>query len=78
MTDWFIDNKLSLHLSMTDWFIDNKLSLHLSKTECMLFGPPRKIKQIYRNAKCLDTRSRMTYNCTISVLFGLLLFIMEL
>jgi len=63
---------------MTDWFIDNKLSLHLSKTECMLFGPPRKIKQIYRNAKCLDTRSRMTYNCTISVLFGLLLFIMEL
>ena len=95
--------------SCSDWLIDNKLSLHLGKTECMLFGPPRKIKQIsefcvkcydhvikstdyvkylgvyidkylnceriissivqkvngrlkflYRNAKCLDSRSRMT------------------
>ncbi len=93
----------------SDWLIDNKLSLHLGKTECMLFGPPRKVKTVsnfrvkcynhiidstdsvkylgvhidkylncetivsniinkvngrlrflYRNSKCLDTRSRLT------------------
>ena len=39
----------------SDWLIDNKLSLHLGKTECMLFGPPRKIKQITNfQVKCYD------------------------
>ena len=28
------------------WLVDNKLSLHLGKTECILFGPPRKLKSI--------------------------------
>ena len=28
------------------WLLDNKLSLHMGKTECILFGPPRKLKNI--------------------------------
>ena len=30
----------------SSWLVDNKLSLHLGKTECLLFGPPRKLKSI--------------------------------
>ena len=110
----------------SDWLIDNKLSLHLGKTECILFEPPRKIKQITNfQVKCYDhvinstdvkylgisidkylncehivssiinkVNSRLkflyrnavfghqvkndSYNCTNSVLFRLLLFIMVL
>ena len=29
---------------LTQWLIDNKLSLHLGKTESILFGSPQKIK----------------------------------
>ena len=32
--------------SCSNWLVDNKLSLHLGKTECMLFGPPRKLKNV--------------------------------
>jgi len=31
---------------LTQWLIDNKLSLHLGKTESILFGSPQKIKCI--------------------------------
>lgn len=28
------------------WLVDNRLSLHLGKTESILFGPPRKLKNV--------------------------------
>jgi hypothetical protein len=28
------------------WLVDNRLSLHLGKRETILFGPPRKLKQV--------------------------------
>jgi hypothetical protein len=30
----------------SSWLVDNRLSLHLGKTESMLFGPPRKLKNV--------------------------------
>ena len=42
--------------SCSNWLVDNKLSLHLGKTECMLFGPPRKLKNVENfKVKCYDT-----------------------
>ena len=32
--------------NFSSWLVDNKLSSHLGKTECLLFGPPRKLKSI--------------------------------
>ena len=42
--------------SCSNWLVDNKLSLHLGKTECVLFGPPWKLKNV-ENFKviCYDT-----------------------
>ena len=40
-----IESKLSSELSsVSDWLIDNRLSLHLGKTETILFGSKSKIK----------------------------------
>ena len=59
-----ISKKISKVLeSCSDWLIDNRLSLHLGKTECMLFGPPRKLKQIPVSdfyVKCYDTVIKST------------------
>ena len=57
-----ISEKLSKVLeSCSDWLIDNRLSLHLGKTECMLFGPPRKLKQMSDfHVKCYDTVIKST------------------
>ena len=42
--------------SCSNWLVDNKLSLHLGKTECMLFGPPRKLKKVENfKVNCYDT-----------------------
>ena len=39
-----LENVLSEELrSVSEWLVDNKLSLHLGKTESILFGPKRKI-----------------------------------
>ncbi len=40
-----IENQLSQQLqSVNEWFIDNKLSLHLGKTESVLFGSRYKLE----------------------------------
>ena len=42
-----IEQKLSRNLgNCFTWLVDNRLSLHLGKTETILFGPPRKLKQV--------------------------------
>jgi hypothetical protein len=50
----FIQERLSLELqSVSEWLIDNKLSLHLGKTESILFGTKRKLtKQSELSVKC--------------------------
>ena len=39
--------------SCSDWLVDNKLSLHLGKTECIMFGPMRKLKDVFRQVSWL-------------------------
>ncbi len=49
-----IEETLSSELySVSEWLVDNKLSLHLGKTESILFGTKRKLKkQASLNVKC--------------------------
>ena len=39
-----IENQHTQQLNFVhEWFIDNKLSIHLGKTEAILFGPPTEV-----------------------------------
>ena len=40
----YIENTLNSNLSsLSDWLVDNKLSIHLGKTESILFGTRTKL-----------------------------------
>ena len=51
-----ISNKLGKVLeNVSDWLVDNRLSLHFGKTECILFGPSRKLSTVGDfEVKCHD------------------------
>ena len=51
-----IENILSRELkSVSEWLVDNKLSLHLGKTESILFGSKRNLKKCNKlNVQCND------------------------
>ena len=52
-----IEKQLSRELScISEWLVDNKLSLHLGKTESILFGQKRKIKNKSLSVVCDDTK----------------------
>ena len=51
---------------MSEWLVDNRLSLHLGKTESILFGPKRKIKlnpnmKVVCNGKSISPRPTVKY-----------------
>ena len=49
----YIEQELSRELlSVSEWLIDNRLSLHLGKTESILFGPKRKVKHAKLSINC--------------------------
>ena len=49
----YIEKQLSRELScISEWLVDNKLSLHLGKTESILFGQKRKIKNKSLSVVC--------------------------
>ena len=60
-----IEQELGLELeSVSEWLIDNKLSLHLGKTEAILFGPKRKVKNAKLNVTCKGTQITSTESVT--------------
>ena len=54
-----IEMQFSRELSwISEWLVDNKLSLHLGKTESILFGQKRKLKNTSLSVVCNGTQIR--------------------
>ena len=62
----FIEDTLSKELScLSEWLIDNRLSLHLGKTETILFGSKRRLRSFNKlSVKCNNVDIKSTSNVT--------------
>ena len=62
-----IESKLSSELEyVSNWLIDNKLSLHLGKTQSILFGTKRRLStgvklNVICNGNVIESKSNVTY-----------------
>ena len=64
-----IESTLSSELEyVSNWLIDNKLSLHLGKTQSILFGTKRRLStgvklNVICNGNVIESKSNVTYLC---------------